>query len=79
MLVAQEEFEKGGEGKRLEGDDWNDSVIKVLQDRLYSGDAAGSTQDVQEANGQLQVGDRRGKLRQILFSFVLLFSSYRFR
>lgn len=66
-LFAQAEFEKEIKGKRLEGDDWNDSVIKELQERLYSGDAAGSGQDDEEANGELQIGDdHRGRLRQIL-------------
>ena len=60
MPMVQEEFEKGIEGRRLEGEEWNDSVIKELQERLYSGDAAGSAQDDQEANGEPQIGDRQG-------------------
>lgn len=63
----QEEFEKGIEGKRLEEEDWNDGVIKELQERLYSGDAAGSIQDDQEANGQLQIDDRQGGEENMTF------------
>lgn len=63
VLVAQAEFEKETKVKRLEGDDWNDSVIKDLQERLYSSDAAGSGEDDQEANGESQIGDSpRGRL-----------------
>lgn len=70
--ISQEEFKAEVEGKRLEGEDWNDSVIKELRERLYSGDAAGSNQDDQEANGELQIGDREGgKLWQVLFSFLV--------
>jgi hypothetical protein len=79
MIIVQEEFEKGIEGKRLEEEDWNDGVIKELQERLYSGDA-GSIQDDQEANGHLQIDDRQGgRLRQLLLSFFLLSASYRSR
>lgn len=48
----------------MEGEDWNDSAIKELQERVYSGDAAGSAlEDDQEANGQHQSGDdQRGRL-----------------
>ncbi|KAG0615126.1 hypothetical protein M758_5G016600 [Ceratodon purpureus] len=60
VLRMQEVFEKGIEGRRLEGEEWNDSVIKELQERVYSGDAAGSAQDDQEANGEPQIGDRQG-------------------
>jgi len=78
MLTAQAEFEKDIKGKRLEGADWNDSVITELQERLYISDAAGSGQDDQEANGDLQSGDgHRGRLRQILLCFSLLSASYR--
>lgn len=62
MSRLQAEFEKEAKGKRLEGDEWNDSVIKDLQERLYSNDAAGSGQDDQEANGEPQIDDgRRGE------------------
>ncbi|KAG0580561.1 hypothetical protein M758_4G184700 [Ceratodon purpureus] len=60
VVRMQEEFEKGIEGRRLEGEEWNDSVIKELQERLYSGDAAVSAQDDREANGEPQIGDRQG-------------------
>lgn len=51
-LVArlQEEFENEPEGKCLEAEEWNDSVIKELQKRIYDSDAALSMEDDQEMN-----------------------------
>uniref|UniRef100_A0A7I4DVP9 Centromere protein O n=1 Tax=Physcomitrium patens TaxID=3218 RepID=A0A7I4DVP9_PHYPA len=51
------EFEKDPEGKRLDGDEWNDSVINELQQRIYSSDAALSLRDDQEFNSVIR-GER---------------------
>lgn len=49
-LTPQEEFENEPEGKCLEAEEWNDSVIKELQKRIYDSDAALSMEDDQEMN-----------------------------
>lgn len=54
FFTVQTEFEKDPEGKRLDGDEWNDSVINELQQRIYSSDAALSLQDDQEFNSVIR-------------------------
>lgn len=59
LLSVQAEFESGAEGELLEGEAWNDSVIKELQERIHSSGASGSGQNEQEAttDGQQENGD----------------------
>lgn len=59
FLSVQAEFESGAEGELLEGEAWNDSVIKELQERTHSSGASGSGQHEQEGttDGQQENGD----------------------
>lgn len=45
VFILQEEFENELEGKCLEVEEWNDSVIKEFQKRIYDSDVVFSMED----------------------------------